>query len=399
MSISVQRSSGFLYPRIFIALIMLATLPTMAAPYAKQTPAAENCLSCHKTYWEKELQKKIIHQPFKEQKCLFCHAAPLTPIPDPDEPNQYSENTIRWIGRFRSPATSHWFEFKTDTRPTTLIIEANDNRINRISREVPLPVLSTLTKPPGFSTPPRIFDVKLHTLSSGLLPTVTISWQTDRPTNAVIYYGNKQLSLTSTFSHRYSTDHLATITCARSCLNFKYKIIAEDISGQRTTSDLYPLSLPTDDEFAREEYSGSDRTSNSVKLEIEQAMFRRGNNYLINVTANRPVLIALGIQQSKDDAPLTVSQSPEVIKHILTNNEIITNIRICYRCHENFKKRFPHPVNVYPKRGMVVSPNYRTLSDGRIACTSCHEPHTSNYPFRTVANPAKELCLGCHTAK
>ena len=51
-----------------------------------------------------------------------------------------------------------------------------------------------------------------------------------------------------------------------------------------------------------------------------------------------------------------------------------------------------HPLNVVLAKGTV------TLPDGRVECTSCHDPHdTSGAPYMLVTSNARSaLCLTCH---
>jgi predicted CXXCH cytochrome family protein len=50
-----------------------------------------------------------------------------------------------------------------------------------------------------------------------------------------------------------------------------------------------------------------------------------------------------------------------------------------------------HKVNVVPSMRVKGLP----LSDGKITCVTCHDPHKNRYG-KLLRVKAKELCLTCH---
>ncbi len=70
----------------------------------------------------------------------------------------------------------------------------------------------------------------------------------------------------------------------------------------------------------------------------------------------------------------------------------------CYRCHEKHSLGASHPVDVvYTSLNGKVrdKPEGLPLFGGRVACASCHEPHTSAKPY-LLRKSGKDLCLSCH---
>ncbi|HFC98382.1 MAG TPA: hypothetical protein ENJ40_08015 [Thermosulfurimonas dismutans] len=69
----------------------------------------------------------------------------------------------------------------------------------------------------------------------------------------------------------------------------------------------------------------------------------------------------------------------------------------CYRCHTKHSLGASHPVDVVynPGDGKVRQKPELPLFGGKVACASCHEPHTSNRPY-LLRKQGKELCLSCH---
>ncbi len=58
-----------------------------------------------------------------------------------------------------------------------------------------------------------------------------------------------------------------------------------------------------------------------------------------------------------------------------------------------------HPVSVlYPTQSAKMRSNVSLpLHDGRVECSTCHDPHTSDQPdFLRMSNSGSALCLACH---
>jgi predicted CXXCH cytochrome family protein len=346
--------------------------------------------------WESETRRNFVHAPFLNKQCLSCHSARASASPSSQGALGSADGAVQWLEKFNEAATSHWIAFKTAKRNPTLLLEVDDNQLNRLSREIPLAPLAALPEPPTSTTPPQISDVRIGNVSSGVLSSVMLTWKTDRPTNAVVYYGGKEMNLTADDSYHFTSDHAITITCAKQCLNFKYMVVSEDISGLKTGSDIYPLGLPgvAEGEVAPEQNGGP--APEPGALAIEPTLFRRGDRYLINVKADRPVLVALGIRSSSDGEAPARDGGKKILRHFITADESYTNTGSCIKCHGKPKMAFAHPVNVFPKQGMNISLEYPLLADGRLTCTTCHAPHASDARFRIVQDPEQKLCIACH---
>ena len=64
---------------------------------------------------------------------------------------------------------------------------------------------------------------------------------------------------------------------------------------------------------------------------------------------------------------------------------------LCLDCHRDRKAPAEHKIDIVP--GMEVKG--LPLFDGKIACTTCHDPH-ANMNGNMLRLPAKDLCLVCH---
>jgi predicted CXXCH cytochrome family protein len=60
-------------------------------------------------------------------------------------------------------------------------------------------------------------------------------------------------------------------------------------------------------------------------------------------------------------------------------------ITLCMGCHTDMSKHFhPYKDKIDPRTGQ------------ELACTGCHEPHSSEFEHLLVADPEAKLCLRCH---
>lgn len=74
-------------------------------------------------------------------------------------------------------------------------------------------------------------------------------------------------------------------------------------------------------------------------------------------------------------------------------------IELCLGCHADYQGRSSHPVNILPRRPMMIPADYPTSPEGRITCLTCHAAHGSNLNAMLRKSAEGELCLGCHSDK
>jgi predicted CXXCH cytochrome family protein len=139
--------------------------------------------------------------------------------------------------------------------------------------------------------------------------------------------------------------------------------------------------------------------ANDQKEGINHHFQRLGTNYFLELAFAQPVAIFIGSQgiamkQSLPDKSSGALETGNNSHDDLSSKQDIT-LEVCRSCHQN-QNTATHPVNVYPKPGMIIPPEYPTLPDGRITCMSCHEAHGSDYEFLMIVSGKRELCIGCH---
>lgn len=59
---------------------------------------------------------------------------------------------------------------------------------------------------------------------------------------------------------------------------------------------------------------------------------------------------------------------------------------VCYACHKE-------------QRAQVNRPSHHPLKEGKMACSSCHNPHGSTGPKLLIKNTVTETCYTCHAEK
>ena len=59
---------------------------------------------------------------------------------------------------------------------------------------------------------------------------------------------------------------------------------------------------------------------------------------------------------------------------------------VCFACHKDI-------------RGLVARPSHHPIVEGKVKCTSCHNPHGALSPAMVNAESIKELCTTCHADK
>ena len=386
-----------------VLLLVFALIPPsgIASP---ENPAPQNdCLKCHKEIWQEETAKRYIHPPFLEKNCTKCHAANnLANLKDPatSSADDESEN---WPAKNLIAATSHWFEFDASENPAIMRLEASYGSMVRIYREIPLPPLDDLTDLADVygRDPPKISQVKVLEVQKGIFLTASISWQTDRPTGSMLTYGVRELRQTTPRNDRLQTEHLETLSNLEADQTYRFRIMAEDGVGNRTESDIFKFSTATT--FSDpEEKPVTQNCCLAAPLGLMSNFFRRGDRYLVNITAIRPVKLFFALNTNcpllteAPSKPEALEDQPQITRHIITNENEITTFIVCKTCHRDFICR--HPVNVYPKRGMKIPSDYPTMTDGRVSCISCHAPHASNLKQRIIKDHRQELCSGCHNS-
>ncbi|MBU0481014.1 MAG: hypothetical protein KKG47_07930 [Proteobacteria bacterium] len=365
-----------------------------SAEYSESDKEGSKCISCHDDIWQDAIGKRFIHLPFSEKQCEKCHAADARL--DNNIDRKIESPDIKWLSRNRTPAKTHWFDLEASTKGDLIHLEARSGQKGVVTKEVSVPSLEELDQVTSSSqNPPVITNVKVLEVSKGIFLSATVGWETDKPASSKVLYGLNDLSQQSPLDRQFARVHEVSLTGIKANRDYKFAVVSEDMSGNRSESKTFAFS--TDKTFSDRDIMAESDAQSGGEMEISGELFRNGNGYSLKVTVNRAAMVAIGLKTRKySQSAARRKEGPEVVKHVITNSEAVTTISICYSCHADYKKILSHPINVYPKRGMKIPPEYPTLSDGRITCMSCHATHASNLQFRMLKPHKKDLCLGCH---
>ena len=70
----------------------------------------------------------------------------------------------------------------------------------------------------------------------------------------------------------------------------------------------------------------------------------------------------------------------------LVNTSKVPQQEVCFNCHRDI-------------RALVMRPSHHPIVEGKVKCTSCHNPHGALSPAMVNAESIKELCTTCHADK
>jgi len=379
---------GDLSRNVLLCVLTLSCFLASGEAAANAAVSAEDCLACHADVKRNIQNKLYIHRPVSKADCKYCHVAI-------DKGGAKAEDAfldkVKWVARGGNPGREHWLEIANTQRGATLVVETRSGSSLKVM-EFPLPAFDELAElPSGSPLPPKIIDVRLLEVTKGVFVSASIAWETDSPADSQVFYGSDRLDQSSMLDRQMVTNHVVILTAVKPGKTYKYKVVSVDENGGRSESAI--KSAVIDAVGAVSQAQAGQPGEFEPKLKVRA--YRRGNKCLVIVSAEQAVSVRLGILPKKyaDD---NLGEGPTVIRHLPLNTPAVTNIGICYACHDEYRKILSHPINVYPKRGMVIPPEYATLPDGRITCMSCHATHASNIEFRLIKASKEALCRGCH---
>jgi len=390
-----------------VTLVLLACLPGPAWAAMDFQP----CLDCHQETIEKKMQQHYLHFPFTRQQCGVCHdagAAAPAPQGNPAEaelkknpdPALVERRNIRWLEESTMPDTSHWFLVPGEKAEKSLIVEVRENGKVTSRQEIDLPPLSGLPLLKNNGRPPVISDVQVQEVRRGVFLSTTIGWRTDTLTRAMVRYGVKEMAQTSPPLNRIGLQHQVILYNLKPDRTYRFSVVANDLFGRnqaalsQTFSTTQPL-LPLPPAAAPPQPAAMKDVGLSSRFQ------RIDDDYLVELKVVRPSTLAIGVRKNtRDPKPggkntRAAGATTALHEGFNLNSRFVTSFQVCAKCH---KKNIAtsHPVNVFPKRGMVIPPEYPTLPDGRITCMTCHEHHASNNPYRLIKAEPRDLCRGCH---
>lgn len=382
---------------LFMVGLLLVTGSLPGGGLAAEGP----CGDCHRQVVDRGMGKRYIHMPFLKKQCSACHVSGQTvSVPtrrEIDTVNDPPPQKVSWLRDVQGVAAEHWVLLSTEALGKKLVYKAGDN-INRTDLlELSLPPLESLSAMENDGRGPAITDVRVSDVRRGISTTATITWKTDEFSDSMVGYGVSAPDSTK-FDGKLTREHEILLIGLDKNRTYRFQVASKDVSGNLSNSDI--LEFSTGSTFIRDTPRHERNFGSAGPVAVTPRLYRQGNRYLAIFEANQPVALSLGIPEvTPERVVATVAGAPgeESRSHPVLKSELDTNIHACDSCHAYLKQGYSHPVNVFPKSGMVIPKEYSLLPDGRISCMTCHVPHGGDFEYRLVKSGKKDLCLGCHT--
>jgi predicted CXXCH cytochrome family protein len=385
-----HRSTGVVL--VALAFVFLH-LPAQAVDF-------KNCTGCHKVILEEAFRSNI-HVPFQQQRCGECHIPKSLPVlaATVDPAALKDRQKISWLGESVMADSSHGFALPGDKTGNTLVVEVREEAGSFSRKEIAVPPLDGLAVvKDNNGTPPVISDLQVLRVERGVFLSATIGWQTDTLTDALVRYGDKDLSQTSQPGNRFGLRHEIVLNNLKPDQTYRFTAVSRDLFGRSQTSE--PMTFSTSKALLA---TPPTRTgippASGEGVELTSSFQRIGADYLLELTLEQPASVLIGArdtsQKPKSTDSSTVPTGGDDKYHAGLSSKRVATLEACGGCHRKTATA-THPVNVYPKPGMVIPPEYPTLPDGRITCRSCHETHSSDHEYLTVKGGRRALCVGCH---
>jgi len=374
--------------------VILAVIATVFLHQPVQAYDFKGCQNCHEVLLG-EMFRTYLHLPFLQQRCRECHAADefATQAKKRASLGQKNRFKIQWLGESFMADTSHGFVLPPDSIENALIVELQGSEGTFSRQQIKVPPLANLPEVQDPGKPPVISGVRVLKVQRGVFLSATIGWQTDTLTDAQVRFGNEELSQTSRLGNRLGRWHEVVLHKLKPDKTYRFSVISKDLFGRSQTSEPATFSTFTPSSVPRPPISRIPPQNGEI-VSLASNFRRLGTDYLVELMLEQPALVHIGAGKGTWKPHSGVTGVDDKF-HAGLSSKKVASIDACRNCHTN-QATATHPVNVYPKPGMVIPPEYPTLPDGRITCRSCHESHSSDYENLTIKRGKRELCLGCH---
>ncbi|MEA2083284.1 MAG: cytochrome c3 family protein [Thermodesulfobacteriota bacterium] len=372
-----------------------------AGSASSEAPSSSQCYSCHEDDVKESFDMLAVHIPFVQKKCTECHvneSSVEAPLDSEGTNRTFTESTkLKWIGESPSLSKIHWITLSAKEVADTLYVKVRDDIDVLFMETMNLPPEEDLKKMKVEQAPPKISEVKVLQVERKLFFSAKIGWKTNEIANSQIVYGIKSLDKSSPVDINLVSEHVIDLAGLKAKKTYRFKVISQDMFGNKSESDIFTFS--TSKLYSASNTAGEKQRPAREKVKLEGEFFFKDGDRLAKFTANQPVSVSVGVEPiavARKGKSRVKKEGREFIDHYWLKSELDLHIINCYTCHPEVKGGRSHPVNVYPKPGMTIPPEYTTLSDGRITCMSCHGTHASNYDFMLIKPTSKALCTGCH---
>lgn len=382
---------------IFCGFCLLVLLPQPGQAYD-----FKKCNDCHEADLAGDASRIYLHSPFALEQCGKCHVAekPESTAVKDKSAASLDLKKINWLADTGMVDTSHVFLLPGDSVRNNLVVDLReaDGQFTRQEMTVPSPAgLAEVTDPGKKAV---ISEVQVLKVERGVFLSATIGWRTDTLTYAQVRYGEQALTQVFKPGTRLGRRHVVVLQSLKPDRTYLFTVVATDLFGRSESTEPMEFSTSNPYQVPTPAASSGNPPQERTEGEVAGSFKRFGKDYLLELSLSHPAAVYVGSngkarQQSLPETRTVSATSPEEASHKALNSPAMISMKACRTCH-NKQSTATHPVNVYPKPGMTVPPEYPTLPDGRITCGSCHISHSSEYEYLSRKRGKRELCVGCH---
>ncbi len=419
MSIGVGRNRRSCLIFLVLALSLAFLLEVRGAFLQSELESGTACLRCHKDDYEEDLSHGLIHQPCLENRCSVCHCSSksvatvagggsdaVSTVSKPAAIDAGGEFKV--IDSAVRSAFSHSFIFADDQVREALRVELWQGSELKKVEMVALAPLAKLPRLVDDKQAPKVYDVKIEQVDTGLSSSAKISWKTDKPAIAKVRYGINGLEKKGSGSRSLKRNHSLEFESLKSNRKYRVVVVAIDFFGNRSVSEEFELSTEKNYLAPLQEFSLREKDDCEI---VESLFYNVGDRYLALFELSRNLSISIGVEKNYDEnqvvaghdlggeinsglAEVAASSSGQLHDFLVSEQDL--NIKNCLDCHKGIRREMSHPVDVLPSPSMKVPSDYDLLANGRISCMTCHVRHAGDNSFRLVREQGKKFCSGCH---
>jgi predicted CXXCH cytochrome family protein len=352
----------------------------------------DNCMSCHKKYFDDEVKKTFIHKPFLQKKCTFCHSPDWVDNAADSDGKAIIPIKTKILGSDENFSKSHLFSIPREYDLAVLFIEARTISSEQHRTKLKIDPFQSLDNLSSDAKPPEIFDVKVIEVDKGSMVSATIRWHTNELSDARLSFGIDQPGPDFLDCGQFLSDHSAELQNLTPDATYYFEITAVDIYGNTRESQIYSFSTAAS--FSLKEESHMDISPGPLKLTSE--VLRSEDNYLVRISANQHVRIEISTYDLPNASMMMKKSVLLPQDHPILKSIFETNVLICETCHQALSEKFSHPVHFRARLGSNIPADYPRLPNGQVSCLTCHDYHASNYRYHLRKSAERELCIGCH---
>ncbi len=391
------------YSVIFILSIAILFCYGLSA-FSKINIKQNNCLTCHKEVYEKNVLNFYQHSPFEKQECGTCHLKQESAAHDRKKVVVWEEK-VEPVTLFNSDYLEEHTIFLKTIIPeaaydiNVVLSDMSGNTSRKEFREmIPAKVRDVKT---DNKKPPVISGVKVGPIKKATFLEATITWDTNKPSTSCVKYGiSEQYRQNIPEDSTLVKHHQVSLYELETEKEYHFCAISRDMFGNEAVSEDFVFNTATVSQISEVEETDNAKAG-AVELAIIKAdVFLLNSELGLYLEATKPVNLAVEYVRVEDStAPENpqIKPDPAIIQECpeLNTGKDLT-IETCSHCHPPEVLGVSHPVGVAIKETTKVPDDLPTLKGGIITCVTCHDVHSASLPYLARKEITKNICNSCH---